>query len=145
VTHGYLSPPMANSEAFCHGWLRTGDEGSFDEDGYLALIGRLKDIINVGGEKVAPAEVDEVLMQHPFVVQALSFAVPCRTKGERVYAAVVLDGELSESSLRLFAGDRLARFKVPEKILLVDSIPKGPTGKLQRRGMAERLGLLGDA
>jgi acyl-CoA synthetase (AMP-forming)/AMP-acid ligase II len=141
VTSGYLSPQTAKAGAFRNGWFRTGDEGSFDADGYLTLIGRLKEIINVGGEKVAPAEIDEVLMQHPAVAQAVAFGVPCRIMGERVYAAVVLQSQVGEAELRTFARERLARFKIPEKILSVDSIPKGATGKVQRLGMAARLGI----
>jgi acyl-CoA synthetase (AMP-forming)/AMP-acid ligase II len=90
---------------------------------------------------VAPAEIDEVLMQHHAVAQAVTFGVPCGVTGEKVCAAVVLNGTTSEADLRKFMRDRVARFKVPEKILTVDSIPKGPTGKLQRRNMAELLGL----
>lgn len=141
VIPGYLSPESANVEAFHNGWFRTGDEGRFDEDGYLTLLGRLKEIINVGGEKVAPAEIDDVLMQHPAVAQAVAFGVPCRTLGERVYAVVVLQGQPCETELRGFVRERLAKFKVPERILFVDSIPKGATGKVQRLGMAARLGI----
>jgi acyl-CoA synthetase (AMP-forming)/AMP-acid ligase II len=141
VTAGYLSPECANAEAFHDGWFRTGDEGKFDGNGYLTLLGRLKEIINVGGEKVAPAEIDEVLMQHPAVAQAVAFGVPCNIMGERVYAVVVLQSEPCEGELRGFARERLAKFKVPERILFVDSIPKGATGKVQRLGMAARLGI----
>ncbi|HWB84097.1 MAG TPA: AMP-binding protein [Bryobacteraceae bacterium] len=141
VTRGYLSPPSARETAFRNGWFRTGDEGRLDNDGYLTLIGRLKEMINVAGEKVAPAEVDEILLQHPAVGQASAFGVPCSTMGERVYAAVVLRGAADERELRRFVRDRLAKFKVPEKILIVDEIPKGATGKVQRVSLAARLGV----
>ncbi len=143
ITSGYLSPETAKSTAFHDGWFRTGDEGRVDEDGYLSLTGRLKEMINVGGEKVAPAELDELLIQHPAVAEAVAFSVPCRTLGERIYAAVVLRGEVREAELRDFLRARLARFKVPEKIIFVESIPRGTTGKVQRIGMAERMGIDG--
>ncbi len=144
VTHGYESNPKANRKSFTDGWFRTGDEGCLDEDGYLRLTDRLKEIINRGGEKVSPREVDEVLMDHESVAQALTFAVPHAELGEDVVAAVVPrpgttpDGQ----ELREFAAARLAEFKVPRQIVVVDTIPKGPTGKLQRIGMHERLGHL---
>jgi acyl-CoA synthetase (AMP-forming)/AMP-acid ligase II len=114
-----------------------------DEDGYLMIRGRLKEIINRGGEKISPREVDEVLMEHPAVLQVVTFAMPHLKLGEDVAAAVVLrqGAEAGEQELRDFARDRLANFKVPRKILIVDEIPKGATGKLQRIGLAERLGL----
>jgi acyl-CoA synthetase (AMP-forming)/AMP-acid ligase II len=141
VTAGYLSPEQANAMAFLHGWFRTGDEGFLDADGYLTLVGRLKEMINVGGEKVAPAEVDEVLMQHPAVRQALAFGAPCPRRGEKVCAVVVLQAETDSRTLRDFARARLAKFKVPETLLIVNEIPTGPTGKLQRIGLAARLGI----
>lgn len=141
ILRGYLSPSSANESAFSDGWFRTGDEGLLSTAGELTLTGRLKEMINFGGEKVAPAEIDEALMDHPAVRQALAFGVPCPARGERVYAAVVLDAEVGERELRRFLRDRLARFKVPERIIVVEEIPKGPTGKMQRAGMAARLGL----
>ena len=143
VTAGYENNPQANASAFVDGWFRTGDQGVIDGDGYLSITGRLKEIINRGGEKISPREVDEVLMEHPAVVQAVTFALPHDTLGEDVGAAVVLHaGEtLSERELRGFAGSRLADFKVPRRIVFVDEIPKGPTGKLQRIGLAASLGL----
>lgn len=141
IIRGYLSPASANESAFSNGWFRTGDEGVLSAEGELALTGRLKEMINSGGEKVAPAEIDEALMDHPAVCQALAFAVPCPTRGERVYAAVVLSAEAGERELQSFLRERLARFKVPERIMIVGDLPKGPTGKLQRAGMAARLGI----
>ena len=115
-----------------------------DEDGYLTITGRLKEIINRGGEKISPREVDEILLDHPAVNQAVTFAVPHSKLGEEVAAAVVLkDGQTaSESELRAFAAEYLAGFKVPKKILLLDDIPKGATGKVQRIGLAGKLGLV---
>ncbi|NJO33877.1 MAG: AMP-binding protein [Rhodospirillales bacterium] len=143
VTSGYTNNPKANAEAFSNGWFRTGDQGVLDEDGYLSLTGRLKEIINRGGEKIAPREVDEVLMDHPGVAQAVTFGVPHDKLGEDVAAAVVLhEGrEIGELELREFASSKLADFKVPRRLIIVKEIPKGPTGKIQRIGMAERLGL----
>jgi oxalate---CoA ligase len=143
VTAGYESNPKANAEAFTNGWFRTGDQGVMDADGYLSITGRLKEIINRGGEKVSPREVDEVLMDHPSVQQVVTFAIPHDKLGEDVGAAVVLrEGQsISEKELREFAAKKLADFKVPRKILFVDEIPKGATGKLQRIGLAAKLGL----
>jgi acyl-CoA synthetase (AMP-forming)/AMP-acid ligase II len=143
VTAGYESNPKANAEAFAHGWFHTGDQGFMDAEGYLKIPGRLKEIINRGGEKIAPAEVDEALLDHPAVHQAVTFAVPHDKLGEEVAAAVVLkeNAKADERALRDHAAQRLADFKVPRRIVIVDEIPKGPTGKLQRIGLARRLGL----
>ncbi len=143
VTKGYDNNPKANAEGFAHGWFHTGDQAMMDEDGYLKITGRLKEIINRGGEKVAPVEVDAVLMDHPAVHQAITFAMPHDKLGEDVGAAVVLreGATVSERELREFADQRLAAFKVPRKIVIVAEIPKGATGKLQRIGLAQKLGL----
>ena len=145
VTAGYEANPQANVEAFSEGWFRTGDQGYQDEDGYLFLTGRLKEIINRGGEKVSPREVDEVLLQHPAVEQAVAFALPHPRLGEEVAAAIVLAGgaQASERELRDHVARHLADFKVPRRWVFVDEIPKGPTGKLQRIGLAKQLGLSG--
>ena len=143
VTAGYENNPAANATGFTNGWFRTGDQGTLDADGYLRLTGRLKEIINRGGEKISPLEVDECLMDHPAVQQVVTFAMPHAKLGEEVAAAVVLrEGHtLDEHALRDFAGTRLAPFKVPRKIVFLAEIPKGATGKLQRIGLAEKLGL----
>ncbi|MCX7629232.1 MAG: acyl--CoA ligase [Geminicoccaceae bacterium] len=147
VTRGYEANPEANAKAFFEAegrrWFRTGDQGRFDTDGYLRITGRLKEIINRGGEKVSPLEVDEVLMDHPAVAQCVTFAIPHDKLGEEVGAAVVLreGASATEQEIRAFAAERLADFKVPRKIVIVPEIPKGPTGKLQRIGLAQRLGL----
>jgi acyl-CoA synthetase (AMP-forming)/AMP-acid ligase II len=143
VIDGYENNPTANEAAFTAGWFRTGDEGMIDADGYLFLTGRLKEQINRGGEKVSPLEVDDVLLRHPAVAEAVAFAIPHPKLGEEVGAVVVLaDGaDLTERDLRTFAGQQLAAFKVPERIVFVTDIPKGPTGKVQRIGMAARLDL----
>ena len=144
VTEGYINNPEANAGAFHDGgWFRTGDQGVMDEDGYVKVTGRLKEIINRGGEKIAPLEIDEVLLDHEAVQQVCAFAAPHPKLGEDVAAAVVLaeGGEASERELRDFAAERLADFKVPRRILFVDEIPKGPTGKIQRIGLAKALGL----
>ncbi len=143
VTAGYANNPKANAEAFTNGWFRTGDQGVMDSEGYLSITGRLKEIINRGGEKIAPREVDEVLMDHPAVAQVVTFGMPHAKLGEDVAAAVVLkEGQaVTEPELRDFVAERLADFKVPRKILFLAEIPKGATGKLQRIGLAEKLGL----
>ncbi|MCA8929685.1 MAG: AMP-binding protein [Alphaproteobacteria bacterium] len=143
VTKGYENNPDANATAFTNGWFRTGDQGVMDADGYLAITGRLKEIINRGGEKISPPEVDNVLMDHPAIAQCVTFAMPHKSLGEEVAAAVVLrEGmEATEQEIRAFAAERLADFKVPRKVLILEEIPKGATGKLQRIGLAEKLGL----
>ncbi|MBL8333322.1 MAG: AMP-binding protein [Rubrivivax sp.] len=143
VTPGYENNPKANAEAFTHGWFRTGDQGQMDAEGYVSLTGRLKEIINRGGEKVSPREIDEILMDHPAVAQVVCFGMPHPKLGEEVAAAVVLrEGQqATERELQAFVSARAAEFKVPKKILLMDEIPKGATGKLQRIGLAAKLGL----
>lgn len=143
VTAGYENNPKANASAFTKGWFRTGDQGVMDAEGYVTLTGRLKEIINRGGEKISPVEVDEVLMDHPAVMQVVTFAVPHDKLGEEVGAAVVLREGMTatEQEIRAFAATRLADFKVPRRLVIVPEIPKGATGKLQRIGMAQKLGL----
>jgi acyl-CoA synthetase (AMP-forming)/AMP-acid ligase II len=143
VTSGYLNNPKANAEAFTNGWFRTGDQGVMDAEGYVSLTGRLKEIINRGGEKIAPREVDDVIMEHPAVAQVVTFGMPHEKLGEEVAAAVVLkEGQaVVEKELRDFVAGKLADFKVPKKILFMPEIPKGATGKLQRIGLAKKLGL----
>lgn len=143
VTLGYENNPKANAEAYTHGWFRTGDQGQMDADGYLTLTGRLKEIINRGGEKISPREVDEIIMDHPAVAQVVCFAIPHDKLGEEVGAAVVLkEGQsATEQDIRQFVAQRVADFKVPRKVLVMAEIPKGATGKLQRIGLAQKLGL----
>jgi acyl-CoA synthetase (AMP-forming)/AMP-acid ligase II len=147
VTPGYEGNPEANEKNFFKAegkrWFRTGDQGAFDDEGYLSLTGRLKEIINRGGEKISPLEVDGILSDHPAIAQCVTFATPHAKLGEDVAAAVVLkEGqEATDRDIRAFAGARLAAFKVPRTILILDEIPKGATGKLQRIGLAEKLGL----
>jgi oxalate---CoA ligase len=143
VTAGYENNPEANAKAFTNGWFRTGDQGRLDQNGYLWLTGRLKELINRGGEKIGPLEIDAVLMKHPSVAQAVAFGIPHRMVGEEVAAAVVLrPGQTAKAhELRDFAAAHLAHFKVPRKIIFVDEIPKGATGKLQRAGLAQKLGI----
>lgn len=143
VTSGYLAGPEVNAAAFVDGWFRTGDIGALDPDGYLRLSGRSKEMINRGGETIAPREIDDVLLEHPGVRQALTFAVPDRRLGEQVAAVVVPEPgiTLDELELRRWTEERLSPAKVPRRIVFRDSIPRGPTGKYQRIGLAERLGL----
>ncbi|NNK65752.1 MAG: AMP-binding protein [Rhodobacteraceae bacterium] len=148
VTPGYEGNPEANAKSFFMAegqrWFRTGDQGAFDDEGYLHLTGRLKEIINRGGEKISPLEVDGVLLDHPDIAQVVTFALPHPKLGEEVAAAVVLtDGATAtEREIRDFAAGRMADFKVPRRVILMDEIPKGATGKMQRIGMAEKLGLV---
>jgi acyl-CoA synthetase (AMP-forming)/AMP-acid ligase II len=137
VMQGYDNDRMANGHAFTRGWFRTGDLGYSDVDGYLFITGRMKELINRGGEKIAPQEVDEVLMEHPAVAHAVTFAVPHARLGEDAIAAVVLrpNALATADDIRRFAARRLAAFKVPQRVLLVDDIPKAPTGKLPRLGL----------
>ncbi|MEL6159245.1 MAG: AMP-binding protein [Cyanobacteria bacterium J06627_32] len=151
ITRGYANNRQANQSAFVDGWFRTGDRGYFDKDGYLFLNGRLKEVINRGGENISPQTVDDVLMQLPEIKQAVTFAVPHPTLGEDIAAAVVLHsrtriemgGKVEErrlvAQIRQHLFEQLAGFKVPSQIVLVESIPKGPTGKLQRIGLAKQL------
>ena len=143
VTPGYENNDKANAENFTQGWFRTGDQGVMDSEGYISITGRLKEIINRGGEKISPREIDEILMDHPAVGQVVCFGIPHDKLGEEVGAAVVLrEGQTAtEKELRDYVATRVADFKVPRKILLLDEIPKGATGKLQRIGMAQKLGL----
>jgi acyl-CoA synthetase (AMP-forming)/AMP-acid ligase II len=143
VMREYENNPNANADAFYDGWFRTGDQGVMDDDGYVSITGRLKEIINRGGEKISPREVDEIIMEHPAVHQCVTFAMPHDMLGEDVAAAIVLrqGAQASDRELRDFAATRLAAFKVPRKILILTEIPVGATGKLQRIGLAQKLGL----
>lgn len=138
VTPGYDRNDEANEESFADGWLVTGDEGYLDEEGYLFLTGRVKEFINRGGQKVNPSEVDEILLRHPGVRRAATFAMPDSRLGEEVAAAVTpLPGAtVTESALQEFAAERLANYKVPRRILIVDEIPLSATGKFQRRKLS---------
>jgi len=147
VTPGYEGNPEANEKNFFEAegkrWFRTGDQGALDEDGFLHLTGRLKEIINRGGEKVSPLEVDGVLLDHPAIDTVVTFAMPHPKLGEEVAAAVVLveGATVTEKDLKEYAADLLAPFKIPKKFVFLDEIPKGATGKMQRIGLAEKLGL----
>jgi acyl-CoA synthetase (AMP-forming)/AMP-acid ligase II len=139
---GYEANPAANEEAFTNGWFRTGDQGSLDEHGYLTLHGRIKELINRGGEKISPREIDEVLLRHPAVAEAVTFGVPHPSLGEEVAAAVVLSGEagavgaVGKRELLDFCRQHLADFKVPRQLHFVTEIPRTATGKIQRRNVA---------
>jgi acyl-CoA synthetase (AMP-forming)/AMP-acid ligase II len=136
VTSGYHNNPEANAAAFTNGWFRTGDQGVLDEDGYLRLTGRLKELILRGGENIAPREIDEVLLAHPAVAEAIAFGVPDAKYGEEVAAAVVLRGAATPEELVAHCRARIAAFKVPKMIFITDQIPRTATGKIQRRAVA---------
>jgi acyl-CoA synthetase (AMP-forming)/AMP-acid ligase II len=140
VMQGYLKSPEATAAAITpDGWLRTGDLGRMDKDGYVFITGRLKELIIKGGENIAPREVDEALYSHPAVVEAAAFGRPCKTYGERVEAAVVLSGhaEVSETDLIALCTTKLGPFKAPDRIHFLQELPKGPSGKIQRKGLAQ--------
>ncbi|NJO04486.1 MAG: AMP-binding protein [Chloroflexaceae bacterium] len=143
VIDGYEQNPEANAKSFVDGWFRTGDQGHIDADGYLILTGRLKELINRGGEKISPFEIDNLLLRHPAVEQALAFAVPHKMLGEEINAAVVLKpgSDISEADLRDYCAENLAPFKVPRAFHMLEEIPRGATGKLQRLAMARLLNL----
>ena len=136
VMRGYRNNPAADAAAFVEGWLRTGDEGVLDDDGYLTLTGRIKEMINRGGEKISPTEIDDVLLAHPAVVEAAAFGVPDPKYGEEVEAAVVLKGIADPEGLRAFCRGRLADFKVPKVIRIVSELPKNAVGKVERHALA---------
>jgi oxalate---CoA ligase len=141
VMRGYDNNSSANAAAFTQRWFRTGDQGYLDIDGYLFISGRLKEIINRGGEKISPREADEALLKHPDISQAIAFAVPHSTLGEDIAAAVVMreKKQTTEAAIREYLSSRLAAYKIPSRILFVDQIPKGATGKIQRIGLATKL------
>jgi acyl-CoA synthetase (AMP-forming)/AMP-acid ligase II len=143
VTRGYLNNPQANKDSFVDGWFRTGDQGFYDKEGFLQLTGRIKEIINKGGEKISPLEIDDEIMKHESVFQGITFPIVHNKLGEEVAAAIVLKNnhQLSEQELKEFLRNKLAPFKIPQKIIFLDEIPKGKTGKLQRIGLAKILGL----
>ena len=144
VTLGYENNDDANKTSFTNGWFRTGDQGYFDNDGYLKISGRLKEIINKGGEKISPLEVDNILMDHPSIDQAVCFGYEDKMLGENIASAIIIkDGmECSENEVLNYAEKKLAKFKIPKKIFFVDEIPKGATGKLQRNVLAKKFGLI---
>ena len=136
VFSGYEGNAQANAESFSDGWFRTGDQGILDNEGYLTLVGRIKELINRGGEKISPREIDETLLQHPAVAEACCFAIPDRVYGEGVAAAVVLKDTATEKDLIAHCRSSLSDFKCPTKIFVMDAIPRTATGKIQRRNVA---------
>jgi acyl-CoA synthetase (AMP-forming)/AMP-acid ligase II len=143
VVSGYENNPDANATSFTDGWFRTGDQGFLDENGYLTLTGRLKEMINRGGEKISPREIDEVLLAHPGVAEAVCFGAPHPTWGEEVAAAVVVRpasesrNATTEQELLAYCKEKLSDFKRPKQIHIVDAIPRTATGKIQRRVVAQ--------
>ncbi len=144
VTSGYQYSAESNQESFEGDWFRTGDQGYIDRDGYLFITGRLKEIINRGGEKIAPREVEDVILNHRAVAEAIAFAVPHETLGQDVAVAIVprQNDAVTEAELQRFVASQLSDFKVPRRVLFVDKIPKSASGKPQRLGLAENFGAL---
>jgi oxalate---CoA ligase len=144
VMSGYCQAPELNRASFVDGWFKTGDIGSIDEDGFLTLHGRQKDLINRGGEKISPGEIDEILKRHPAVAEAAAFAIPHSRLGEDVAAAIVLNPGMTASQieLRTFVSDRLAAFKVPRRIFVVEDLPKGLSGKVLRQNLGNRFSVV---
>lgn len=140
VIDGYRDAPEADATSFRDGWFRTGDSGRLSDDGYLTLEGRIKELINRAGEKISPHEVEEALLSHPAVIEAVAYGTPDAKYGESVAAVLVVADDVTDRDLRRHCGERLAAFKVPASIARVDTIPKGPTGKVQRRTMASLIG-----
>jgi acyl-CoA synthetase (AMP-forming)/AMP-acid ligase II len=137
VITGYENNPEANATSFFDGWFRTGDQGFLDEHGYLTLVGRLKELINRGGEKISPREIDEVLLTHPAIAEAVCFGVPHKMWGEEVEAAVTLKDTASEADLLAYCKEKLSDFKRPKQIHITETIPRTATGKIQRRIVAQ--------
>jgi acyl-CoA synthetase (AMP-forming)/AMP-acid ligase II len=140
VFAGYEGNAEANAESFSRGWFRTGDQGHLDSEGYLTLSGRIKELINRGGEKISPREIDEVLATHPAVAEAVCFGIPDRVYGEDVAAAVVLKSDATEKELIAHCRSSLSDFKCPKKIYIMEAIPRTATGKIQRRNVAAAVG-----
>jgi len=137
VAEGYLNNRKANEDNYFEGWFRTGDQGFLDEEGYLFLTGRLKELISRGGEKISPLEIDDVLLSHPFVAEAVCFAVEDEKYGQEVQAAVVLKNKVTEKELREYCRGKLAEFKCPKVVYIAETLPKTATGKIQRRMVSE--------
>jgi thioesterase domain-containing protein/acyl carrier protein len=147
VMSGYEDDPEANGHSFRFGWFHTGDTGYLDEDGYLFLKGRIKEMINRGGEKIAPQEIDDVLQAHPEIAEAISFSIPHKILGENVAVAVQLrtPNSLTENDVRQYVADHLIDFKIPQQVIFVEDFPRGPSGKVNRIALAETLGLHADS
>ncbi|EMR85781.1 putative peroxisomal-coenzyme a synthetase protein [Botrytis cinerea BcDW1] len=142
VTKGYLNNEKANKESFTEdGFFRTGDQGKMDKDRYVFITGRIKELINKGGEKISPIELDNVLARHPAVSEAVSFAIPDEMYGQDVGVAIVLkpDQKLTASELKQWVADKVAKFKVPKQVYFSDVMPKTATGKIQRRIVADTM------
>ncbi|KFY09877.1 hypothetical protein V491_07923, partial [Pseudogymnoascus sp. VKM F-3775] len=142
VTKGYLNNPAANESSFTKdGFFRTGDQGKQDKDGYVFITGRIKELINKGGEKISPIELDNVLARHPAVSEAVSFAIPDELYGQDIGVAIVLKQgqKLREDDLRVWVSEKLAKFKIPKKVYFTGVMPKTATGKIQRRIVADEM------
>ena len=140
VVDEYLDNPAATAAAFRDGWFRTGDVGKLSADGYLSLVGRVKELINRAGEKISPYEVEDVLLSHPAVAEAAAYPVPDEKYGEQVGVVIVLRAEATSRELTAYCAERLAAFKRPARVTILPEIPKGPTGKIQRRNLAALVG-----
>jgi len=137
VMHGYSRNPEATKQAFTDGWFRTGDLGILDRDGYLRLTGRIKELINRGGEKISPTAVDAVLLGHPAIAMAASFAVPDPIYGEEIHAAVVPRAEVTAAELQAYCRSRLSAFEIPKVIHFLKALPESATGKVDRHKLTQ--------
>jgi acyl-CoA synthetase (AMP-forming)/AMP-acid ligase II len=142
VTKGYLNNDAANASSFTKGhFFRTGDQGNMDADGYVYITGRIKELINKGGEKISPIELDNTLAQHPAVGEAVSFAIEDEMYGQDIGVAIVMkEGQkLTEQELISWMKEKVAKFKVPRRVWFTDLMPKTATGKIQRKNVAEAM------
>jgi len=140
VMQRYFRNPEATASAFTDdAWLRTGDLGRKDEDGFVFITGRLKELIIKGGENIAPREIDDALYRHADVVEAAAFAVACDSYGQRVEAAVSLrpGAAVKLEHLLVIVREVVGDFKCPDNIYVLDELPKGPSGKIQRKKLSE--------
>lgn len=139
VMFGYWNRPFETAQVIKNGWFHTGDIGRMDEDGYFYIVDRLKDMINISGFKVYPAEVENVIYQHPAIAEVAVYGVPDPVKGEIVQANIVLKSapSLTEEQITMFCTERMATYKVPKVFKFVDSIPKNPTGKILKRQLRQ--------
>ena len=141
VFKGYLNKPEATAAAIVDGWFRTGDLGTKDEDGYISIVDRKKDMVIRGGYNVYPREVEEALLRHPAVGQVAVIGLPDPQYGEEVCAVVIIDpagGEVTAEELSAWSKTKLAAYKYPRRVFFADTFPLGPSGKVLKREMVQQ-------